>query len=113
MVMRAAARIVARAPAPAVEIVRATCSVCHSPRALCATLRDTEPTFCFTCSLSMAQLIASQERENKRPHKRPCHCEGCVTFDEGQRGEIANAELVDSDSGERLSRWRLLEVDDR
>lgn len=109
--MSVPARIVARAPAPAVEIVRATCSVCRAPRALCATLRDSEPTFCFACSLSMAQLIASQERANKRPHPRPCNCDACVTFAEGQRGEIANAELLDGESRERVSRWQVLEVD--
>lgn len=108
--MSAAMRLKARTPVPAVDLVRASCTICRAPRALCASVRDRDVDVCFLCALSMAQLVASAQRASERPHDKPCCCETCVTFDEGQRGELANVTLLD-DEHTSVSRWRVLEVD--
>jgi hypothetical protein len=83
-------------PAPAaLELVLAACDVCRSPRAKCASINGGAAVVCFLCALSSAQLIAHSERASKRPHAKTCHCDACVTFDEGQRGEIANLVLLE------------------
>jgi hypothetical protein len=98
--------------ATGLELEAGACSVCKR-RGVCAAATGIEEQLrlCFLCALSAAQLVASASRANQRPHSRAsgCHCEACVVFDEGQRGEIANRELlVDSAS---KSRWAQLEVD--
>lgn len=95
-----------------VEIARATCSLCRE-RADCAVIALDDVAdcrLCFSCSVTLAQFIAHAQRTSARPHKRPCYCETCTTFDGGQRGEIANVALLDEEHAV-LSRWQLLEVD--
>jgi hypothetical protein len=96
----------------AVEVERAACDVCHEPAA-CAVLAGGAARICSACAISCAQLIASTQRSSARPHAAPCSCAACIRFDEGQRGEVARAVLLDGDAdGAPLSRWSLLEVDD-
>jgi hypothetical protein len=90
-----------------VDVERGACGLCHE-MGVCAAPRGSELRFCFLCALSMAQLVASHLRAARRPHRAPCTCEACITFDEGQRGEVANVALID---GRDVSRWSVLEVD--
>lgn len=96
--------------ASGLELERGACSVCKT-RGLCAAATGIEEQLrlCFLCALSAAQLVASASRRQQRPHSSGCHCEACVTFDEGQRGEIANAALLAGSA--KKTRWEQLEVD--
>ena len=99
----------ARASTGPICVERCTCSLCRELGA-CASVRGSELRFCFGCALSMAQLIAAQLRASQRPHRKPCTCNACITFDEGQRGEVANVVVLDEDRRE-ISRWAVVEVD--
>lgn len=97
MSARAAQKLV-----PAIAVERnATCTVCRE-RAICGAIEGTGVLLCGLCALTIQQLIAGQRPPSARPHKRPCSCQECVTFDEGQRGELAKVVLVplDDESGD-------------
>jgi hypothetical protein len=95
----------AHAPRRAIDAIvirRGSCALCGDLNQPVASVLYADPV-CFLCALSVAQKIAAHKRANDRPHAPPCTCEDCITFDEGQRGEIANPVLLEEHSGARLA----------
>lgn len=100
---------ITRTASPAIHLERTHCSVCREP-ALCGVADPGCCPLCFSCALSISQLIACAQRATDRPHARPCTCEACIVFEEGQRGEIARVVLIDNETRAEQSNWSVVEA---
>lgn len=92
-----------RATVDNVDLVGAACGLCNRPDKCASVTQDgAELRLCFACLYGLAQFVAAGMRAKQRPHVRPCTCEPCGLFDQGQRGEVNTI---------APTRWNQLEVD--